>query len=209
MKSGRETSAVKRLGDVLLNISEAGSLLCGILLILSAIYVSAELLSRKFLNLALIGSNEISGYVVAIGTSWAFSYALLKRSHIRIDVFYRYLPPRWLFAVDVLASISLTAFGAIFVWYATHFLEQNWTRNSHSITSLDAPLWIPVGAWYLGWAMFLITSIYVSVGSLFAYLRGDYDTVRQLAGSISQREEAELEINPEASLGDDAAKSRG
>ncbi len=199
---------MKRLDHVLLNITETASLVCGVLLILSAFYVSAELLSRKFLNIALLGSNEISGYVVAIGTSWAFGYALMKRSHIRIDVFYRYLPPRWLFAVDVLAAASLAAFEIIFVWYATHFLAQTWTRNSHSITSLDAPLWIPIFAWYLGWVVFLIASVYVTVASAWAYFRGDYGTVRRLAGSISQHEEVELEIHPERSLANDSTSAK-
>ena len=84
-------------------ICEKASLVCGAMLIASAIYVSVDLVARKLLNLSLVGANEISGYVLGISTAWAFSYALLKRSHIRIDVFYRYLPPRWQAAVDIMA----------------------------------------------------------------------------------------------------------
>ena len=87
-------------------ICEKASLVCGAMLIVSAMYVSVDLVARKLLNLSLVGANEISGYVLGISTAWAFSYALLKRSHIRIDVFYRYLPSRWQAAIDIMADIA-------------------------------------------------------------------------------------------------------
>ena len=120
-----------------------------------AIYVSADLVVRKLLNMSFVGANEISGYVLAIATSWAFSYALLKRSHIRIDVFYRYLPTRWQAAIDVLAVATCKGFAAIFAWYANRYFLQVWGRGTRSITSLAFPLErIPMLAWYAGWVVF-------------------------------------------------------
>ena len=141
-------------------VCEKAALVCGAMLIASAIYVSADLIARKVLNLSLVGANEISGYVLGISTAWAFSYALLKRSHIRIDVFYRYLPRPWQAAVDVLAVAALAGFAAIFVWYANRYFFQIWGRGTRSITSLALPLWIPMLAWYAGWVVLLVVSGY-------------------------------------------------
>ena len=125
-------------------ICERAALVCGAMLIASAIYVSADLIARKLLDFTFVGANEISGYVLAISSTWAFSYAVLKRSHIRIDVFYRYLPLGWRAAVDVIAIAALAGFAAIFAWYANRYFLQVWGRGTRSITSLALPLWVPM-----------------------------------------------------------------
>jgi TRAP-type C4-dicarboxylate transport system permease small subunit len=181
-------------------LCEKAALVCGAMLIASAIYVSADLIARKVLNLSFIGANEISGYVLAVSTAWAFSYALLKRSHIRIDVFYQYLPRSWRAAIDVLAVAALAGFAAIFVWYANRYFLQIWGRGTRSITSLALPLWIPMLAWYAGWIVFLIVSIYLTVVSARAYLRGELAAVQDRVGSISEEEEVDLELDPDAKL---------
>jgi TRAP-type C4-dicarboxylate transport system permease small subunit len=181
-------------------ICERAALVCGAMLIASAIYVSADLIARKLLDFTFVGANEISGYVLAISSAWSFSYAVLKRSHIRIDVFYRYLPPRWRAAVDVMAIAALAGFAAIFVWYANRYFLQVWGRGTRSITSLALPLWVPMLAWYVGWIVFLVVSVYLTVVSAWAYYRGELAAVQARVGPISEEEEAELEIDPDAKL---------
>ena len=188
-------------------VCEKAALLCGAMLIASAIYVSADLIGRKLLNLSLVGANEISGYVLAISTAWAFSYTLLKRSHIRIDVFYRYLPRRWQAAIDVIAVATLAGFAAIFVWYANRYFFQVWGRGSRSITSLAVPLWIPMLGWYVGWIVFLLVSTYLTVVAARAYFRGEHSVVQDRVGSISEEEETELELDPDAKLAPDSQPS--
>jgi TRAP-type C4-dicarboxylate transport system permease small subunit len=179
-------------------VCETAALVCGAMLIASAIYVAADLIVRKLLNMSFVGANEISGYVLAIATSWAFSYALLKRSHIRIDVFYQYLPRPWRAAIDVVAVAALAGFAAIFVWYANRYFFQVWERGTRSITSLALPLWIPMLGWYAGWIVFLIVSLYLTMVAAWAYCRGELAAVQDRVGSISEEEEVELEIDPDA-----------
>jgi TRAP-type C4-dicarboxylate transport system permease small subunit len=181
-------------------LCEKAALACGAMLIASAIYVSADLIARKVLNLSFVGANEISGYVLAVSTAWAFSYALLKRSHIRIDVFYQYLPRRSRAAIDVLAVAALAGFAAIFVWYANRYFLQVWGRGTRSITSLALPLWIPMLAWYAGWIVFLVISVYLTLVSARAWLRGELAAVQDRVGSISEEEEVDLELDPDAGL---------
>ena len=62
------------------------------MLIASAVYVSAEVLGRRFFGFSLGGANEMSSYALAIPSSaWAFSYAVYERAHIRIDAAYQNL----------------------------------------------------------------------------------------------------------------------
>lgn len=190
---------MKRVDSIVEAVCEAGSLVWGSALVLVAVYVSAELLSRKFLHAAVItGANEISGYVLAIAASWAFSYTLLKRSHIRVDIFNKYLSPWWRAVFDVLACLSLVIFAAIFVWYATRYLAFVWQRDSRSTSSMAVPLWMPMLAWYAGWLLFLAVSLYVTAISTVDLYRGALQEVQKRVGSISAEEEAELELHPDS-----------
>lgn len=188
---------MQRADRIIEGLCEKAVLVCGAMLIASAFYVSADLIARKLLQTSLVGANEISGYVLAISSAWAFSYALLKRSHIRIDVFYQYLSRSWRAAIDVIAVVALAGFAAIFVWYANRYFFQAWGRGTRSITSLAMPLWIPMLGWYAGWIVFLIVSIYLAAVSAIAYFRGELSVLQDRVGSISGDEEARLELSPD------------
>ena len=162
----------------------------GMLMVLSAMYVSAELIARKLLNLSLVGANEISGYTLAIGTAWAFSYTLLKRSHIRIDAFYSLMPPRVRAAIDIVSIASLTGLSGILVWYGTKTLFFAWSTHVVSITTLAMPQWIPMLAWNLGLVMFFILALYLTVMTLMAFVRGDLAEIQARFGTVSGDEEA-------------------
>lgn len=192
---------MQRLDRIIEGVSEYAVIVCGILLIASAVYVSADLISRKVFNASLVGANEISGYVLAISTAWAFSYALINRSHIRIDVFYAHLPARWRAAIDVVAVASLAALAAVFVFFAQRYLLFVWNRGSRSITSLAMPLWIPMLVWVVGWVFFLLTSVYLTTVAAIAFVRGEIAEVRRRVGAISEDEEVVLELDPGASAG--------
>ena len=48
--------------------------------------------------------------------------------------------------------------------------------------------------------MFLVVSVYLTVVSAWAYYRGELAAVQARVGPISEEEEAELEIDPDAKL---------
>lgn len=179
---------------------EGAVVACGVLLIASALYVSAELLARGFLNISLIGANEISGYLLAIGSAWAFSYTLLKRSHIRIDTFYRLLPERWRATIDLVAVAALAGIGGILAWHGVKSLWFAWSKGVRSITTLAIPLWIPMLAWALGLVLFFLVSLYLTLRSSAALVRGDIAAVQARVGSVSGDEEAVQMVEEELAL---------
>src|SRR3546814_1231192 len=50
----------------------------GSLTLLSALYISVDVVTRKFFSFSLGGSDELSGYAFAISISWALSFATLR-----------------------------------------------------------------------------------------------------------------------------------
>ena len=61
------------------------ALLIGVMLLICAGVVLADILFRR-LGSSFGGTDEISGYVMAIATSWGMGYTLLELGHVRIDL---------------------------------------------------------------------------------------------------------------------------
>ena len=67
-------------------IARASAWVGGIALMGSALMISIDLLLRRLFGFSMGGADEIAGYVLAVVSAWAFPIALLKRSHLRVDI---------------------------------------------------------------------------------------------------------------------------
>lgn len=161
----------------------------GASLMLAAIMVTIDVFCRKFLGITMSGSDEISGYVFAASTTWAYSYCLIHRANVRIDAAYNFFPI-WLRALlDVVGLALLLGFMAYLTDKAIDVFATSWARDSVSITTLATPQWVPQLLWVAGLVMFVITASFVLVYALVALLRGDLTTVQRIAGAMNVEEE--------------------
>ena len=167
----------------------------GAALLAAAVMVTLDVLSRKFLNVTMSGADEISGYVFAASTTWAYSYCLLYRANIRIDALYNFLP-RWVCAVlDTVAVALLLIYNGVLAHRAWGAFALSWDRDSVSITTLATPQWIPQLFWASGLIFFELVLLFVFFYSLAGLLRGDLDLVKRVAGVSSVAEEIEAETH--------------
>ena len=74
--------------------------------------VAVETVSRKLFNVSLQGADELGGYALAVGSTIAFSLALMGRNHIRVDVFHEKFPRGLQAALNWLSIVSLAALRA-------------------------------------------------------------------------------------------------
>ena len=88
-------------------VSRTFAWLGGLLLLLAAILVSAEVVSRKLLTVVYSGSDEIAAYLFAVGTTWSLAHVLVTRGHVRIDALYLHFPTRTRAALDLVALVTL------------------------------------------------------------------------------------------------------
>ena len=183
----------------------------GTLMIFSACMVTVDVLLRKFLSVTLGGADEISGYLFAIATVWAFSYAALHRVNVRIDALYTLLPRPLRAVLDLFGLVLLTGFVLLLTWRATLLFTdtvENWSR---SITPLQTPLAIPQSLWLAGLLLFSFTLLLLMTACVAALLRGNLSTVQRLAGvrTVSEEVEEEKAAGPDAAERPSAAGSRG
>ena len=159
----------------------------------AAIMVTVDVLLRKVFSVTMSGSDEMSGYVFAAGTTWAYSYCVLHRSNIRIDAVYNLLPRRLCGVLDIVGVVLLLIFNAVLTRHAWEAFATSYVRDSVSITTLATPLWIPQLFWVIGLIAFQITLIFVAVYATLRYWQRDDAAVNRIAGVPTVAEEVEAE----------------
>jgi TRAP-type C4-dicarboxylate transport system permease small subunit len=152
-------------------------------------------LARKFLGITMSGSDEISGYVFAGGTTWAYSYCAIHRSNIRIDALYNFLPAVVRAVLDVVGLVLLFAYMWLLTISGWTVFATSFEKNSVAISTLATPLWIPQMFWISGLIMFLITLGFLIIYSGLALVTGQIETVQKVAGTMSVQEEIEEETH--------------
>jgi TRAP-type C4-dicarboxylate transport system permease small subunit len=167
----------------------------GAALLLAAIMVTVDVLCRKFIGVTMSGSDEISGYVFAGGTTWAYSYCAIHRSNIRIDALYNLLPMPVRAVLDVIGLVTLFLYMGLLTMTGWQVFITSWQKNSVAISTLATPLWIPQIFWITGLTMFMITLGFLIIYATIALVTGQVETVQKVAGTLSVQEEIEEETH--------------
>lgn len=165
----------------------------GFALMLSAIMVTLDVFSRKLFNVTMSGSDEISGYVFAGATTWAYAYCLLHRSNIRIDALYNLFPRAVRAVMDIVGLLLLLVFMGYLTKQAVGVFAETWENDSLAATTLNTPLVYPQFVWLSGLLFFNLTLVFMIVYTTLALFVQGPGAVQKLAGTMSVQEEIESE----------------
>jgi len=164
-----------------------------IFLVLSAI-VSIETISRKLFNFSLQGADELGGYALAVGSTIAFSLALMGRAHIRVDVFHELLSRRLQAVLNWLSIVLLAALGVFIAWVAFKVLADTLEYGSTAQTPWATPLIWPQGVWYAGLVVFALVASGYAIRATWLFARGRLDTLNRDFHPKSAKEELKDEL---------------
>ena len=184
-----------KIHGILKGVANWAVWIAGASLLFCALMVTVDVLFRKFFSMTMSGSDEISGYVFAASTTWAYSYCLLNRANVRIDVAYNFLPIRVRACLDIVGIALLLVYMGYLTRKAFDVFLTSWLGNSVSTTTLLTPLWIPQLAWFLGLLLFVITLTFMLLYTSVAMLRGEPALVQRVAGAMSAQEEIDQETH--------------
>lgn len=162
----------------------------GTLLLAAAFTVSVDVIARKLFAFSLGGADELSGYAFAIGSAWAFPFALLRRANVRVDALYQHLPARLCAALDILALVALGVFAVVLARYGWDVMATSWSLASRSNSALKVPLWIPQALWVAGLGLFVTTLALMLARALKALAGGEWAWIHAWLGARSVVEEA-------------------
>ncbi len=175
-------------------ISQAAATLGGLAVIGVAVIVCPEVVLRNVFSFGLSAATELSSYVLAVTSAWAFSYALLRRVHVRVDALIRLFPQSVIAWLDLVALLALSWLASMMLWYGASVFWFSFVKRSTAMTPMQTPMWIPQGLWLLGLGLFFITSVAMVIIVVRSLLKGDAAQVNRLVGSFTVEEEALDEI---------------
>ncbi len=168
--------------------------LFGLIFLGLSVVVTVETIVRKVFNFSLQGADELGGYSLAVGSTIAFSLALLGRTHIRVDVFHEHLPTAAKAVLDWLSVIALAAFAVLIAWLAWFVIQDTMSYQSVSQTPWATPLHYPQSAWLVGLIIFAVVAVLAALRASLLLLRGDVQRLDREFGPRSTREEVDEEL---------------
>jgi TRAP-type C4-dicarboxylate transport system permease small subunit len=174
----------------------------GVIFLGLAVVVTVETICRKVFNVSLQGADELGGYALAVGSTIAFSLALMGRAHIRVDVFHELMPRRVQAVMNWFSVVSLAAFGLFIAWVAFKVIGDTLQYRSTAQTPWATPLIIPQGVWYAGLAIFALVASGYALRATALLFGGHIDTLNADFHPKSAKEELKEEL-------DDLAQRQG
>ncbi|TFZ05185.1 TRAP transporter small permease [Ramlibacter henchirensis] len=160
-----------------------------------AVVVTVETLARKLFNISLQGADELGGYALAVGSTIAFSLALMGRAHIRVDVFHDKFPPRVQAVLNWVSIVSLAVFGLFISWVAFKVIGDTLQYRSTAQTPWATPLIIPQGVWYGGLLIFGLLALVYALRATALLFGGRIDLLNRDFHPKSAKEELKEELD--------------
>ena len=166
--------------------------LCGGMFLMLALFITYQVIARKFDIIMAPGMDLMSGYTMAMASTWAFSYALRTGSHVRIDVLLPFMSPRIRWWADQAAFLSIAFFVGITAWKTWEMVMKSHEIGAVTNTYPLVPLWIPQVFVGIGFSMLAFTAIHMMVDMameavlpVLHRMQGGTETYRVAASSRS------------------------
>ena len=137
--------------------------LCGTMFLLLALFITYQVIARKIGMVMAPGMDLMSGYTLAMATTWAFSYALRTGSHVRIDVLLPFMSPKVRWMADQGALASIVFFIGVTSWKTWVMVLKSYEIGAVTNTYPLVPLYIPQTFVAIGFSMLAFTAIHMMV----------------------------------------------
>jgi TRAP-type C4-dicarboxylate transport system permease small subunit len=166
----------------------------GGLILLAAFVVSFDVTIRKLFDISLGGADEFSGFALAIGSAWAFGFALLERGHVRIDSVYTILPRPVCAMLDILGLSVFGIFMFVMAWQGTGVFMESVRNSTVTLSVIAWPLRYPQFLWVAGLWWFVVIVVLLWIRAVLTMVRGDFLRVQKQIGSKTVQEEVNEEM---------------
>lgn len=168
-------------------MNHAIALLTGILLLGCAVFVLADIVLRQ-LGSSFGGTDEISGYVMAIATSWGMAFTLLELGHVRIDILRGRVGKLGRALFDLFAMMVLTGSVTLIAWKCWPVVARSLSNGSRANTPLETPLaWVQI-PWFAGWVWFAVMAWLTFVVASLMVIKGRFAQAEDAVGCFGEEE---------------------
>ena len=167
----------------------------GVIFVGLSVVVTIETAARKLFNFSIQGADELGGYSLAVGSTIAFTLALVGRNHIRVDVFHELFPRRLQAALNWISILLIAAFGLLMAWLCLGVIRDTFAYRSTAQTPWATPLVYPQSVWYAGLVIFALVALGFAARATWLYFSGRIDKLNHDFHPKSTKEELKEELD--------------
>ena len=178
-----------RLLRTLRRLNRGVALLTGVVLMACALFVLADIVLRQ-LGSSFGGTDEISGYVMAIATSWGMAFTLLELGHVRIDILRGRAGKLGRPLFDLFAMLALTGTVTLIAYKCWPVLERSLANSSRANTPLETPLALVQIPWFAGWIWFALIAWLTFIAAAMLVFKGRFQDAEAAIGCFGEEQEA-------------------
>lgn len=147
-------------------LTTAMAYVSGLLLLVLGIFMTFDVLGRRFGGPFSGATDEIASYVMALCATWALAYTLGSGRHIRIDVLLPWLPPAARRVADYLGVALMGAFACLLAYSGWALALESHELDSYSMV-LQVPLVIPQAIVSAGFTLLALQALAMLLMSPF------------------------------------------
>lgn len=178
---------MKRLEGALANIF-------GVIFLALSVIVTIETIARKVFSFSIQGADELGGYALAVGSTLAFSLAIIGRNHIRVDVFHELFSRRAKALLNWLSITTLALFAIVIALVSIKIIRETIEFGSTAQTPWATPIIYPQSIWYAGFLLFMFVAIGYAARASYLLFTGRIDELNVEFHPKSAKEELKEEL---------------
>ena len=179
---------MKRFESILAN-------LFGVIFLALSVIVTIETIARKLFSFSIQGADELGGYALAVGSTLAFSLAIIGRNHIRVDVFHELFPTRVKAALNWISITMLAVFAIFIAVVSIKTLRETIEYGSTAQTPWATPIIWPQSIWYAGFVLFMLVAVGYAARATWLLATGRIATLNVEFHPKSAKEELKEELD--------------
>jgi TRAP-type C4-dicarboxylate transport system permease small subunit len=143
------------------SISMAAAWVGGATFLLLCFYITVDVLGRRYGGPYSGVTDEISGYVLAIGGTLGLAHAMRVGAHVRIDLLLPHFSLAARYFLNLTNAATIAFFAILLTWYGWASTLYSLEIDARSITVLRTPLIIPQGLMALSFTLLALQSVAV------------------------------------------------
>jgi TRAP-type C4-dicarboxylate transport system permease small subunit len=152
-----------RIEHAMAAVDTVMGLIGGSLFFVAAWYIVIDVLGRNYTGFYSGGTDEISGYALAIGTTWAMAFALRRKGHVAIDIVTAHLPERVRPVLELVALAVMLLFAGLLARFAWGLAIGSAMLGERSVGIIATPLAIPQTVMAIGFTALAVEALVLGV----------------------------------------------
>ena len=146
--------------------------IAGGVLLAASLYITVDVIARKFAGVSSGATDEFGGYALALGGVWGLAFALTTGAHVRIDILLPHLPRRLRALLNYAAFAAMAFFAMVVAFYTWKLAVESFVTDGRAMSFLRTPLFVPQGLLALGFTVLAVHAVVIVLVGLVESLRG-------------------------------------